>query len=217
MLMKPSCRDFLNELICDYPELEVCKESVEEAFNIMKKCYINGGKVLICGNGGSAADSEHIVGELMKGFQRERRISEEDAKRIWLTVGDGADYICSTLQGSLPAISLTSHIAVSSAYINDVAADMVFAQQVYGYAQEGDVLMGLSTSGNSANVVYAVKVAKAFGVKTIGMTGTNGGRMKDLCDIAICVPSDITYKIQEYHLPVYHTICSMLEAEFFDK
>lgn len=215
--MKQECRRFLEKLSQDYPQLEACKGSIEEAFNLVKNCYAGNGKVLVCGNGGSAADSEHIVGELMKGFQLKRRICEEDERKIKFIAGGEAEYICSNLQGALPAISLVSQVAVASAYINDIAADMVFAQMVYGYAREGDVLIGLSTSGNSINVINAIKVAKAFGVKTIGMTGMNGGKMRGLCDVTICVPSEITYKIQEYHLPVYHTLCSMIEYEFFEK
>jgi D-sedoheptulose 7-phosphate isomerase len=207
--------EIINHLFDNYPQLSVCKESIEEAFLILKQSYEEGGIVLVCGNGGSAADSEHIVGELMKGFILKRKICCEDIDIIKSLFPDDCEYLSTHLQGALPAISLVSQPALSSAFINDVAADMVFAQQVYGYAKKGDALIGISTSGNTMNVINAIKVAKAFGIKTIGMTGKMGGVMKELCDVTIQVPLLETYKIQEYHLPVYHAICAMLEVEFF--
>jgi len=213
--MKRAVREIFEKLFSRIPELEVCREDIENAFSLIKQCYENGGKVMTCGNGGSAADSEHIVGELMKGFVLRREICDRDKEIIRAAFPEEADYLCENLQGALPAISLVSQTSISTAFINDVAADMVYAQQVYGYARKGDILIGISTSGNAANVANAVKVAKAFGVKTIGMTGKGGGLLKDLCDITIKVPSDITFKIQEYHLPVYHAICAAVEAEFF--
>jgi D-sedoheptulose 7-phosphate isomerase len=183
-------------------------------FLLLKECYLGGGKVLVCGNGGSAADSEHIIGELMKGFILKRRIKQEDRDRIKTMFPEDWQYLSENLQGALPAISLVSQSALAYAYINDVAPDMVFAQQLYGYAKEGDVLIGLSTSGNSKNVVNAIKVAKAFGVKTVGMTGDNGGIMKGICEITIQAPEHETYKIQELHLPVYHALCAMIESGY---
>ena len=171
---------------------------------------------MVCGNGGSAADSEHIVGELMKGFLKKRQISEKEKDKLKSLFPGEWDYLSKNLQGALPAISLVSHPALSSAFINDVAADMVFAQQVYGYAKAGDVLLGISTSGNAKNVANAVMVARAAGMKTIGLTGGKGGFLQSLCDVTIRVPADETFKIQEYHLPVYHALCAMLEEEFFD-
>lgn len=215
--MKHETKAIIEKLICDVPQLEICRNSIEEALSILKQCYSNGGKVLICGNGGSAADSEHIVGELMKGFMKKRKICCEDADKIRACFPDECKYLSENLQGALPAISLVSQSAVSSAFINDVEPDMVFAQQVYGYGREGDVLIGLSTSGNSRNVVNAIKVAKAFGVKTIGFTGESGGIMKGLCGVTISVPAKETYRVQEYHLPVYHALCAMIEAEFFEE
>lgn len=213
--MKLDVVGILDKLMEQNPVLQSCRNSIEQAFNIMRECYINGGKVLICGNGGSASDSEHIVGELMKGFILKREIDNADREKLKEAFPEDWEYLTSNLQGALPAISLVSQSAISSAFINDVAADMVFAQQVYGYGKRGDVLIGLSTSGNSRNVVNAVKVAAVFGLKTVGMTGKSGGKMKDLCDATIAVPADETYRIQEYHLPVYHALCAMIEAEFF--
>lgn len=213
--VKESVLLIYKKLFETWPALEVCRSSVEKAFEVLSDCYGNQGKVMICGNGGSASDSEHIVGELMKGFMLRRRIKEADREKLESRYGEEGKYLSGHLQGALPAISLVSQTSLSSAFINDIAADMVFAQQIYGYARPGDVLLGLTTSGNSKNVIQAVKVAAAFGVKTIGMTGFEGGKLKELCDVCICVPEVETYKVQEYHLPVYHTLCAMLEAEFF--
>ena len=205
----------IDELIENRPELKNCKSSIEQAFNLLKQCYTYQGKVLVCGNGGSAADSEHIVGELMKGFRNVRRICDENKERLQDEFPEDAEYLSSNLQGALPAISLVSQSAVFTAFINDVAADMIYAQQVYGYGKSGDVLIGISTSGNSKNVVNAIKVAKAFGIRTLGLTGENGGMMDKICDVNIKVPAKETFRIQEYHLPIYHALCAMLEAEFF--
>jgi len=205
----------LSKIISDYPALVPCEADITKAFLQLKTTYQNGGKVLVCGNGGSAADSEHIVGELMKGFMQQRKLPEAARAKIKAVAGDCGEYICNNLQGALPAISLVSQSAIISAFANDVAADMVFAQQVYGYGKPGDCLIGLSTSGNAKNVVYAMHTAKALGLATIGLTGISGGALKGICDIAICAPSGSTPKIQEYHLPIYHTLCMMVEAEFF--
>lgn len=204
------------ELVTKHPELTEVKQNIEEAFCIISKSFREGGKLLVCGNGGSAADAEHIIGELMKGFLSKRKISNAEKVRLSeLYPGGSGDLIADRLQGALPAISLVSQTALLTAYGNDIDFDMIFAQQVYGYGRSGDVLLGLTTSGSSANVVNAVKVAKVYGLKTIGMTGRNGGLMKELCDITIRVPADSTPAIQEFHLPIYHALCAMLEAEFF--
>ncbi len=213
--MKHKSKDILEHMIQCYPQLEGCKEDIENAFYILKQTYENGGKVLICGNGGSAADSEHIVGELMKGFLLKRSLPKEHKDKLTAAFCEAGQYMIDNLQGALPAISLVSQTSLAFAYINDVAPDMVFAQQVYGYGREGDVLIGLSTSGKSKNVMNAIKVAKVFGLKTIGMTGEKSGDIKELCDVTIEVPANETYKIQEYHLPVYHVLCAMIEEEFF--
>jgi D-sedoheptulose 7-phosphate isomerase len=171
--------------------------------------------VLICGNGGSAADSEHIVGELMKGFKLKRPIPQTArAALARLFPEKGAD-LADHLQGALPAISLTGHPALSSAFANDVRADMVYAQQVYGYGRPGDMLIALSTSGNSTNILNAAKIAKAFGMAVLGMTGQGGGKLSELSDVCIRVPAEETYRVQELKLPVYHALCAMLEEEFF--
>ncbi|WP_274362981.1 D-sedoheptulose-7-phosphate isomerase [Paenibacillus thermotolerans] len=207
-------RAVLERLLSTYPELTECKDSILHAFELLETCYKNGGKVLLCGNGGSAADCEHIVGELMKGFMLKRSVSAGMREKLKQAGSDG-DYIADRLQGALPAISLVSHSALTTAYANDVAADMVFAQQTFGYGKPGDVLVGLSTSGNSRNVLLAMQVAKAIGMSTIGLTGRGGGLMAALCDAVIRVPSDSTPDIQERHLPIYHALCIMLEEEFF--
>jgi D-sedoheptulose 7-phosphate isomerase len=213
---KYSADKILETLITEYKKLELCKLNIWDAFLLLRDCYSSGGKLLICCNGGSAADSEHIVGELMKGFLLKRFLKEEECDKIKSNFPDEWEYLSRGLQRALPAISLVSHTSLSSAYANDINSDMVFAQQVYGYGKEGDVLLGISTSGNSKNIVNALKVAKAFGLKTIGLTGGEGGKMKELCDVSIIAPAAETHKVQEYHLPIYHTLCAMLEVEFFN-
>ena len=187
-----------------YPQLNICEKDIESALLLMIDTYKNGGKILVCGNGGSASDADHIVGELMKGFLKERKVTDE---RIPLELRE-------KLQGALPAVSLCSHTALMTATMNDNDADMVFAQQVYGYANENDLLIAISTSGNSKNVVNAVKVAKALGIKVIALTGEIGGMLKEVADVTICAPANETYKIQEYHLPIYHYLCAKVEEEF---
>lgn len=210
-------KEILEDLFLKHPDLVVCRESIEAAFNILKKCYDRHGKVLVCGNGGSASDSEHIVGELMKGFILKRKIDQRYRNQLCTIFPGEGIYLADHLQGALPAISLVSQTGLSTAFMNDVAADMVFAQQVYGYAGIGDVLIALSTSGNSKNVINAIMVAKASAVTTIGFTGKSGGQIKALCDITIMVPSVDAYRVQEHHLPVYHTLCAMIEAEYFEE
>ncbi len=194
------------ELFECYPQLNTCAKDIEKALALMVDTYKKGGKILVCGNGGSAADADHIVGELMKGFKLPRKVNDE---RI-------PQELREKLQGALPAISLCAHTSLMTATINDNDADMIFAQQVYGYANENDLLIAISTSGDSKNVVNAVKVAKALNVKAIALTGETGGILKDIADITICAPSTETYKIQEYHLPIYHYLCAKVEEEFFE-
>lgn len=188
-----------------YPMLEACKEDIEEALQLMIETYNKGGKILICGNGGSASDSEHIVGELLKGFMLKRSVKDE---RIPENLRKG-------LQGSLPAISLPSQCGILSALVNDVDPEMMYAQLVYGYAKGEDLVIGLSTSGNSKNVVNAIEVAKCLGVKTLSMTGKTESRLLELSDVTIRVPETETYKVQELHLPVYHHLCAEVEKVFF--
>lgn len=213
--MKNETELIVNQLLKNYPNLESCRGNIIQAFHLLKQCYLKGNKVLVCGNGGSAADAEHIVGELMKGFLLKRELTEADQEKLRSAFPEEYQYLCNNLQRALPAISLVSQSALATAFINDVAPDMLFAQQVYGYGRPGDVFIGLSTSGNSKNVVNAVKIAKSFGIQTIGLTGENGGQLKSLSDVTITVPASETFKIQEYHLPVYHALCAMIEREFF--
>ena len=196
----------INELLNRYPNLHICRDAIINAEKELIKCFESGGKLLVCGNGGSAADSEHIVGELMKGFMLMRPVTDE---RI-------PEHLRKGLQGALPAISLPSQSAILSAFINDVEPDMMYAQLVYGYAKEGDVVMGLSTSGNSKNVVNAIEVAKCVGAKTLAMTGERESKLSELCDVTIKVPETETFKIQELHLPIYHYLCAKVEEHFFD-
>lgn len=212
--MKQSSKEILKNLIDRYPKMQSCYRGIEQSAEAMAHCYRNGGKILVCGNGGSAADALHIVGELMKAFILPRKIAEADQKKI-CEYSKHADYINANLQGALPAISLVNEMSLLTAYANDVAPDLDFAQQVYGYGNKGDILIGISTSGNSNNVIYACEVAKAKEMVTVGLTGENGGKIREIADFLINVPQEETYKIQELHLPVYHAICLALENEFF--
>jgi len=215
MPQRQPAQETIRKLIDAYPELSACREDVEKAATLLISAYRQGGKLLLCGNGGSASDCEHIVGELMKGFASRRSLPAERRRRFTDAFPTEGDVIADRLQGALPAISLISHTSLLSAYANDVSAEMMFAQQVYGYGQPGDVLLGLSTSGNSLNVVRAFQVAKAMGVATVAMTGRSGGRLADIADVAVRVPYDGTPEVQERHLPIYHAICIILEKEFF--
>ena len=207
----------ISELIQNYPSLKVCEEEITRATDAIIQCYKNGGKVLICGNGGSSADSGHIVGELMKGFLKMRPISNAQKTDMTANYPEFPEDMFSKLQGSLPAINLTENSVIISAFANDVDPDMSYAQQVLGYADKGDILIGISTSGNAKNVANAVKVARAKGAGTIGLTGKDGGALKSICDTTIVVPQNETYKIQELHLPVYHYICAAVEAAFYNE
>lgn len=197
----------MKELCERYPALKSCEADITAALRLIIDTYKNGGKVLVCGNGGSAADSEHIVGELMKGFLLKRPVTDE---RI-------PEHLRGKLQGSLPAISLPSQAAILSAFINDVDAETMYAQLTLGYANKNDLLIGLSTSGNSKNVVAAVEVANALGAKTIAMTGEKDSKLSEISTVTIKAPSCETYKIQEYHLPIYHYLCAECEAAFFEE
>ncbi|WP_143321885.1 SIS domain-containing protein [Clostridium sp. HBUAS56010] len=207
--------NYLDELIQRYPSLSSVKNEILKSYTILEECYKNGGKLLIAGNGGSCADAEHIVGELMKGFVKRRQVSEAFADRLIQADPQRGKELAEKLQGGLPAIALTGHSALSTAYANDVDGDLAFAQQTYGYGKKGDVLLGISTSGNSKNVMYAMAAAKALGMKTIGLTGKDGGQLKESADVSVVVPETETFKIQELHLPVYHALCLMLEERFF--
>lgn len=211
--MKPM--DHLALLINRYPVLEPVKEAIFQAYCLLEKCYEGGGKLLIGGNGGSSADSEHIVGELMKGFCKKRQVPEDFAGKLMEADKERGKYLAEKLQQGLPAIALTGHTALSTAYLNDVDGLLTIAQQLYGYGKKGDVFLGISTSGNSENILYAAAAARAMEIPVIALTGKDGGRLAEAADVAIIVPEQETYRIQELHLPVYHALCLMLEGRFF--
>jgi len=207
--------EFIKLLLERYPVLCICENEISKAYALLEKTYLNEGKVLACGNGGSASDAAHIVGELMKSFCIKRDIGKAQNAIESMLLEEDSKYICNNLQGALPAISLHGELALTSAYANDVASDMVYAQQVLGYGRKGDVLIAISTSGNSENIVRAAQTAKALGLYVVGLTGISGGKLKEICDACVCVPETETYRIQELHLPVYHALCLMLEDRFF--
>ena len=202
-------------LIERYPLLAVCKESIQIAYDTMRQAYTEGRKLLVCGNGGSAADSEHIVGELMKEFKLKREIYKNQAEAMKQIDPELGDILARHLQGALPAIALTGHSSLTTAFMNDSNPELIFAQQVNGYGKAGDIFLGISTSGNSRNVLFAAVVAKAKGLKVIGLTGQKPCKLAQMADVCIQVPETETYKIQELHLPVYHCLCMMLEEHFF--
>lgn len=215
--MKQMLQKHIDCLIERYPNLECIKNQIIDGYEIISRCYANGNKVLVTGNGGSAADAEHIVGELMKGFKKQRKIPDEIRKKLIAINEEKGLVLADKLQGALPTLSLNNHLALNTAFLNDVDGYLLNAQQVYGYGKEDDVFLGISTSGNSENIVNATIVAKALGMKTIVLTGKDGGKLKNLADIAVIVPNFETYQIQELHLPIYHTWCLMLEDEFFQE
>ncbi len=206
---------YLKDLIGRYPQLLAVENEIQKAAECLIICYQHGGKVLVCGNGGSCSDSDHIVGELMKGFDQKRPVGEILREQLVTFGADRGKYLSQNLQQSLPAISLTAHSALVTAVANDIDADLVFAQQVVGYGNSGDILVGISSSGNSQNVIDALITAKAKGLTVIGLSGETGGKMKPYCDVLIKVPGLRTDYIQELHLPVYHTICLIVENFFF--
>lgn len=205
----------LNSLIERYPKLATCREDIKKTYEILETAYSNGSKLLVCGNGGSASDSEHIVGELMKEFKLKRKVYADQAVALKEIDSDLGQVLADNLQGALPAISLTGHSSLQTAFMNDAVPELVFAQQVNGYGKPGDVFLGISTSGNSKNVLYAAVNAKAKGLKIIGLTGAKDNKLMKFADVCIRVPETETYKIQEYHLPIYHCLCLMLEQKFF--
>ncbi|MFZ1219579.1 MAG: SIS domain-containing protein [Chthoniobacterales bacterium] len=208
-------KERLSLLLERYPILGPCERDLTAALDLLETAYRNGNKLLVCGNGGSAADSDHLVGELMKGFLKRRPIPSSHAAQLEAAGGSAGKTIAGQLQGSLAAVSLPSQVSLVTAIGNDMNYEMIFAQQVYGLGRPGDVLLGISTSGRSKNVVNAVIVAKAFGLKSIALTGQSGGDLAPLADVAIKVPSDDIAEIQEMHLPVYHWLSTELEAAFF--
>ena len=198
-----------------YPSLESAKNDIVAAYLLLEESYKNGGKLLVAGNGGSAADAEHIVGELMKGFKLPRKPEADFAEKLVEENQELGSVLAENLQGALPAIALDGHPALSTAYMNDCEPLLCFAQQVNGYGKSGDVFLGISTSGNSKNVLYAATTAHAKGMKVIGLTGAKDSKLKDMSDVCIKAPQTETYMIQELHLPIYHCLCLMLEEKFF--
>ena len=205
----------LKELVDRYPKLQICEKDIIQAYKYIQSAYDGNHKLLIAGNGGSAADSEHIAGELMKRFKSVRPINEELAAKIKAIDSERGERLVKNLEMPLRAVPLTSHLALTTAYMNDADATGVFAQQMLGFGDEGDVFLAISTSGNSENIVSACILAKALGIKIIGLTGKNESKISSLADVCIRVPETETYKIQERHLPIYHCLCLMLENHYF--
>ena len=201
----------IDTLIERIPRLLGCRQDINDAYVLLKKAYSNNRKLLVCGNGGSASDSEHIVGELMKEFRLKRKVYVNQAEAMKAIDPEMGQILAENLQGALPAICLTGHSALTTAFMNDANADLIFAQQVNGYGKPNDVFLGISTSGNSKNVLYAAITAKSKGLSVIGLTGEAESRLSEIADVCIKVPETETYKIQELHVPVYHCLCLMLE------
>ena len=215
--MRDRTKESLERLFARYPKLQPCRADIFAGTEALCGVFRGRGKLLVCGNGGSAADAEHIVGELMKGFMKKRPLDGALQRRIEEMFPEDGEYISRNLQGALPAISLVNSVALGTAFANDQAPDLSMAQQVLGLGGKGDALLAISTSGNSKNVIYATKAAKAAGLTTMALTGRGGGLLGKFADITIAVPEDETFKVQELHLPVYHALCAALEEEFFDK
>lgn len=213
--MENRIQKHLVTLLSRYPQLKSCEDSIIGAYLLLEQTYLLQQKLLVAGNGGSAADSEHIVGELMKGFILPRCVDAEFAHACKSIDAQMGGDIAQYLQGTLPAIALTGHPGLSTAFMNDRVPELVFAQQLLGFGQKGDAFLAISTSGNSKNIIYAAIVAKAKGIKIIGLTGMKESKLSALADVCIQVPESETFKIQELHLPVYHCLCLMLEERFF--
>lgn len=212
--MKNCTHDQLRELTDRYKALKPLEINIENAFDVLNETYKSGGCIFTCGNGGSAADSEHIVGELMKKFKKVRPIQSVIFDKLSM-MGDNGKKLAEVLEGAIPSVSLTSHISLSTAFSNDKEPSAVFAQQLFGLGKQGDSLLAITTSGNSLNCIYAAMIAKVKGIKVIVFTGEGGGKIKEYADVLINVPEKEVFKIQEYHLPIYHALCAMLEAENF--
>ncbi len=207
--------DYISELSERYPVLAANENEIREFCEILIKCYEAGGKLLICGNGGSCADAEHIAGELMKGFLKKRPISETEKAEMAARAPEVTEVDLNALQVGLPVVTLNSGVALTTAFMNDCEPELVYAQEVLALGKEGDVFLGISTSGNAKNVFAAAAVAKSLGIKTAALTGRDGGKLKAVCDLSIVVSEEETFKIQELHLPVYHAICATVEEHFF--
>lgn len=214
-MLEQCIQKHIDLLVKRYPVLKTVNDSVETAYLALEECYVNGGKLLIAGNGGSAADAEHIVGELMKAFVLPRKLDAEYCEKLTAVDAEMGKVLAENLQGAVPAIALDGHLSLTTAYMNDCEPLLCFAQQVNGYGKKGDVFLGISTSGNSKNVLYAATVAKAKGMKVIGLTGEKNSKLSAMADICIQAPAVETYMIQELHLPIYHCLCLMVEERFF--
>lgn len=214
-MLEENIQKQIDVLIERYPQIDKCKKEIEKAYLIFEESYAKGNKLLVAGNGGSAADSEHIVGELMKGFENPRNLSLEYKERLMSVNDELGKVLGENLQMALPTIALDGHVALTTAYMNDCEPLLCFAQQVNGYGKEGDVFLGISTSGNSKNILYAAVVAKAKGMKVVALTGAKDSKLSQIADVTIKAPETRTYRIQEYHLPIYHCLCLMLEERFF--
>ena len=207
---------YIEQLVTRYPVLETVKNDIWQTYEVLENCFLSGNKLLVAGNGGSAADADHIVGELMKGFVKNRTVSDAFAEALQKVDAEKGSMLAESLQGALPAIALHNHGALNTAVLNDITGELIYAQQVNGYGVEGDVFLGISTSGNAADVYDAAIVARAKGLKVIGLAGKDGGKLRKIADVSVVVPEQETYKIQELHLPIYHTLCLMLEERFFN-
>ena len=214
-MTKKRVAEHLDLLVKRYPILVGVKDDIAKAYVMISNCYQNGGKLLIAGNGGSAADAEHIVGELMKSFVLDRKIEQDFAEKLMSSESELGAVLAKKLEGALPAIALDGHMALSTAYMNDCEPLLCFAQQVNGYGNAGDVFLGISTSGNSKNVMYAATVARAKGMKVIGLTGERDSKLSAFADVCVKTPQSETYMVQELHLPIYHCLCLMLEENYF--
>ncbi|MFO7781074.1 MAG: SIS domain-containing protein [Spirochaetia bacterium] len=217
MELNSGAREAIDHMLSRHTALEPCRRDIEAAIGLVVAVYDAGHKVLTVGNGGSSADADHIVGELMKSFALPRPLSADVTARLAAAPIDDEirKRLTDGLEQPLPAINLTSHTALTSAFSNDADPGLVYAQSLLGFGAEGDVLIGLSTSGNSQNIVAAAALARSIGVSVISLTGSRGGRLAELADVAIRVPSDTTADVQEYHLPIYHCLCAAVEAQFF--
>ena len=213
--MKPAVQKHIYTLMERYPALTHLQGEIEAAYGLIEQAYAGGGKLLVAGNGGSSSDAEHMVGELMKGFLLPRKCSDAMTAQLKAVDPELGEVLSRNLQGALPAIALHGHYALSTAFMNDCMPQLCFAQQVNGYGRRGDVFFGISTSGNSENVLYAAVTAKAKGMHVVGITGEKESRLSAVADVCICVPGTEAFRVQEYHLPIYHCLCMMLEERFF--
>lgn len=214
--MKDSTKKIVERFQMDNPKLSEMYDDINHLALMMVSYIKQGAKILICGNGGSASDSDHIVGELMKGFDKKRPLDIETVNRFKVMYGASGEVMANKLQQGIPAISLTQHLALNTATINDIDPELMFAQQVIGLGNKGDILIGISTSGNASNVINALKTAKIKGLLTVGLTGKTGGQFLDVCDVTLVAPSYETYRVQEFHLAIYHFLCLYIESELFD-